>query len=145
MKKIFGITVIVLLGGFLLIQLIPYGHQHTNPAVQQEPNWPDAQTRDLVSRACFDCHSNETKWPWYSNIAPVSWLVQRDVQEGRQHLNFSDWNQRHYEVDEVSEVVHSGQMPPFYYVMMHPKAKLTDAEKQSLIEGILSATRATTP
>ena len=103
MKKIFGITVIVLLGGFLLIQLIPYGHQHTNPAVQQEPNWQDTQTRDLVSRACFDCHSNETKWPWYSNIAPVSWLVQRDVQEGRQHLNFSDWNQRHYEVDEVSD------------------------------------------
>jgi len=145
MKKILGITLIVLLGGFLLIQLIPYGHQHTNPAVQQEPNWQNTQTRDLVSRACFDCHSNETKWPWYSNVAPVSWLVQRDVQEGRQHLNFSEWNQRHYEVDEISEVVHSGQMPPFYYVMMHPNAKLTDAEKQSLIDGILSASRATTP
>src|SRR5690348_18457917 len=83
------LAAIVLFG---LIQLIPYGHNHTNPPVAQEPTWDSPQTRDLAVRACFDCHSNETVWPWYSNIAPLSWLIQHDVDEGRQNLNFSDWN-----------------------------------------------------
>jgi hypothetical protein len=139
MKKAIGIVGLVLLTGFLLIQLIPYGHQHTNPPVQQEPAWPDTQTRDLAVRACFDCHSNETTWPWYSNIAPVSWLVAHDVEEGRQRMNFSEWNRAHNAVGEVSEVVNSGEMPPFYYAIMHPKAQLTDAEKQILVNGITSS------
>ena len=124
MKKIFGITVIVLLGGFLLIQLIPYGHQHTNPAVQQEPNWQDTQTRDLVSRACFDCHSNETKWPWFTKIAPGSWLVYHDVTSGRDRLNFSEWSGgRPRELGELAEAINSGSMPPWYYRLMHPNSR----------------------
>jgi len=68
----------VLAGGivFIAMQLVPYGHAHTNPPVTGEPKWDSPQTRELAKRACFDCHSNETDWPWYSNIAPVSWLIQ---------------------------------------------------------------------
>ena len=82
---------ILLLAGlvlFGLIQLVPYGRNHQNPPVVQEPTWADADTRVIAQRACFDCHSNETMWPWYTNIAPFSWLVQRDVEEGRSKLNF---------------------------------------------------------
>jgi hypothetical protein len=92
-KKILRILAVLIgLGvlGFTAIQLVPFGHDHANPAVVKEPAWPDPQTRQLAQRACFDCHSNQTSWPWYSNIAPVSWLVQRDVLEGRQRLNFSE-------------------------------------------------------
>jgi len=135
MKRILIIILAGLLGLFLLIQLIPYGHQHTNPAVVQEPNWDTPQTRELAQRACFDCHSNETVWPWYSNIAPVSWLAQRDVEEGRRYLNFSDWG-RVREVDEISEAVSRGWMPPSQFLIMHPEARLTQAEKDALASGL---------
>lgn len=75
-----------------LLQVVPFGHEHTNPAVIQEPAWDSPRTRALVKRACFNCHSNETVWPWYSRIAPISWLAQRDVNKGRGSLNFSEWN-----------------------------------------------------
>ncbi len=93
MKRVLFGSLLVLLAGFLLIQLVPYGRNHTNPPVLQEPNWDSPQTRALAQRACFDCHSNETEWPWYSHVAPVSWLVQRDVEEGREKVNFSTWGQ----------------------------------------------------
>jgi len=130
----------ILLGGLILIQLIPYGRDHTNPPVVSEPKWDTPQTRELASRACFDCHSNETIWPWYSNIAPASWLVQHDVEEGRQRLNFSNWNANTFrEVGEISEVVQEGEMPPLQYLLIHSNARLSDAEKSQLISG-LSAT-----
>ena len=79
------------LTGLLLLlaaaQLVPYGRDHDNPPVVAEPAWGSPATRELARRACFDCHSNETQWPWYSNIAPLSWLIQRDVDEGRDELN----------------------------------------------------------
>ena len=134
MKKIGKIVGLVILAGIVLfgvIQLIPYGRDHTNPPVVQEPTW-DAQTRAIAQRACFDCHSNEVVWPWYSKVAPVSWLVQRDVMEGRSYLNFSDWGNSRSR--EIGEAVAGGEMPPFYYVMMHPNAKLTAVEKQTLIQ-----------
>jgi hypothetical protein len=62
-----------------LIQAVPYGRAHSNPPVVSEPAWDSPRARELAVRACFDCHSNETVWPWYSNIAPVSWLIQSDV------------------------------------------------------------------
>jgi mono/diheme cytochrome c family protein len=76
----------VVLGTLGAIQLVPYGRDHINPQVTQESRWDSARTRALAARACFDCHSNETVWPWYSNVAPVSWLIQRDVDEGRRAL-----------------------------------------------------------
>jgi hypothetical protein len=84
-----GIAVIALLA---LAQAVPYGRAHTNPPVTKEPSWDSPRTRELASRACFDCHSNETRWRWYSNVAPVSWLVQRDVDGGRSAFNFSEWD-----------------------------------------------------
>jgi hypothetical protein len=127
-----GILVIIVIG----IQFLPYGYDHTNPPVTSEPNWNTAQTRELVERACFDCHSNETKWPWYSNIAPVSWLIEQDVIEGRSVLNFSTWDRPQHEAGEAWEAVQSGYMPPSYYLRMHPEARLNADEKAALIDGL---------
>ena len=120
----------------VLIQLIPFGRTHMNPPETKEPAWNSPETRDLMHRACFDCHSNETVWPWYSNIAPVSWLVQRDVNGGRSHLNFSEWNLPQKRAKDVAEQVKEGEMPLWFYLPMHPAAKLTAAEKQALIDGV---------
>lgn len=133
------VVVLVLVIGlvlFGLIQLVPYGRDHANPPVVAEPNWDSPATRELAVRACYDCHSNETVWPWYSNIAPVSWLIQRDVDEGRHRLNFSTWGRGEREVDDAARLIHSGEMPPSYFVLLHSGAKLTDAEKEQLINGL---------
>jgi mono/diheme cytochrome c family protein len=119
----------------ILIQLIPYGHTHSNPATIQEPAWDSPETKDLVHRACFDCHSNQTTWPWYSNVAPISWLLQRDVNGGRSHLNFTEWDRPQKHAKDVAEQVKEGEMPPWFYRPMHPGSRLTDAEKQAFREG----------
>jgi hypothetical protein len=134
--RLFGLAVLVLVVIFGLIQLVPYGRDHTNPSVLQEPAWDSGETRALAVRACYDCHSNETAWPWYSNIAPVSWLVQRDVDEGRRRLNFSEWGTRRERADEAAEVVQEGEMPPFYYLPLHPEARLSSQEKAALVRGL---------
>jgi cytochrome c551/c552 len=140
MKKI-GRTLLILVGIglalFLLIQLIPYGRNHTNPPVTGEPAWDSPATRELAMRACFDCHSNETVWPWYSNVAPVSWLVYFDVVRGRNRLNFSEWNSNfHPNVNELAGIIQEGEMPPAQYLLMHPNANLSAADKQALISGL---------
>jgi hypothetical protein len=134
-KIVLGAFIGLLVGG-ILIQFLPYGHDHANPPVAAEPQWDNQQTRDLVTRACYDCHSNQTTWPWYSNIAPVSWLIQHDVDEGRSRLNFTEWNQPQREVDNAARQVQRGAMPPSYYGIMHPTANLTPDEKQALIQGL---------
>jgi hypothetical protein len=135
--RIILILIAVFVALFLVIQVLPIGRDHANPAVVSEPNWDNPATRDLVQRACFDCHSNETIWPWYSNIAPVSWLVYYDVAGGRSHLNFSDWNRgRQPSLSEIVGEISDGGMPPGQYLLMHPTAKLTAAEKQALIDGL---------
>jgi len=120
----------------VLIQLIPLPGRGNNPAVIAEPKWDSPQTRTLVKRACFDCHSNETTWPWYSYVAPVSWLIYHDVMEGRQRLNFSEWSSSQFGAMEAAEKINSGEMPPAYYLPIHPSAQLTQAEKQQLITGL---------
>jgi len=122
---------------------MPYGKNHTNPAVVSQPKWDSPQTLALARRACFDCHSNETIWPWYSNIAPVSWLVQMDVDGGRRRLNFSTWGAASTTgrsggrgAGDVTEAISRGSMPPFQYLLEHPAANLTPAEKQQLILGL---------
>lgn len=119
----------------VLIQLVPFGRQHSDPAVVQEPVWDSPQTRVLAKRACYNCHSNETIWPWYSSVAPVSWLTQRDVNGGRRHLNFSEWNKPQRHAGHVTEEIKTGDMPPWFYLPMHPEAKLTAAEQAALIAG----------
>ena len=137
MKKLLTSGSFLILAAIVVLQLIPIGRDHTNPAVISEPAWDSPQTRVLAARACFDCHSNETGWPWYSNIAPFSWLVQRDVDEGRQVLNFSEWNTgRQNRTNEISEVLGEGRMPPSAYLPLHPKAQLTAAETADLIKGL---------
>jgi mono/diheme cytochrome c family protein len=128
-----------------LAQLVPYGRSHTNPPVKAEPQWSSPQTRALAVKACFDCHSNETTWPWYSNVAPVSWLVQSDVSGGRSALNFSDWNRAHEGAGDVIEAVSGGSMPPWYYTIEHPEAKLSATEKQALMAGLAATLRNSPP
>ena len=132
-------TSLALAAALLAIQLIPYGRNRTNPPVVQEPVWDSPATRALAKRACFDCHSNETVWPWYSRVAPVSWLIRHDVDEGREEMNFSRWENKG-ETDRLAGKVRSevskGAMPPIQYRAGHPEARLTDAEKQQLIEGL---------
>ncbi|MCL4505002.1 MAG: heme-binding domain-containing protein [Chloroflexi bacterium] len=131
-----GLGFLGLVALFVLIQLIPYGHDYTNPPVVKEPAWDSPATRDLAVRACYDCHSNETRWPWYTDIAPVSWLIQHDVDEGRGRLNFSEWNLRQRSARDMAETVQRGSMPRWFYVPIHPDANLTAAEKDQLIRGL---------
>ncbi len=124
----------------LAIQAVPYGRDHTNPPVTSEPNWDSPRTRDLAAAACFDCHSNETEYPAYASIAPFSWAVRSHVEEGRARLNFSEWNRPTGQVGETAETVREGTMPPFYYTIAHPAARLSDAEKRELADGLRATT-----
>ena len=133
MKKIALILIILLVA----IQLIPYGKDHTNPKVVAEPQWDSPRTREIFMRACGDCHSNETKWPWYSNIAPLSWSIYHHVMEGREHFNVSMWGvQKENEGEDAAEEVEEGEMPLKSYLIAHPEARLSDSEKSELIEGL---------
>ena len=121
-----------------LIQFIPYGKNKSNPSVISEPEWDSPRTREIFFRSCSDCHSHHTKWPWYSYIAPLSWLVQRDVEEGRRHFNVSKWgaqkkNEGHWAAREVNK----GEMPLWIYLIGHPEARLSENDKKELIKGLL--------
>jgi hypothetical protein len=132
MKRVAGWS--VLAGVVLLVgmQFLPFGRDHMNPPVRQEPPWDAPSTRELAVRACFDCHSNQTVWPWYSHVAPISWLVWSDVVRGRKELNFSEWDRPQREARESGRTLRKGSMPPWYY----PWAKLTAAERQALVRGL---------
>ena len=130
MKKA-ALFIVILL---VLIQFIPI--ERTNPPIKGEPHWDSVRTKELFMRACGDCHSHETKWPWYSAIAPISWLIVYDVYEGRKHLNVSMWGYQEQESDEVGEVVEEKEMPPLLYLLAHPEARLNEQEKKELIEGL---------
>jgi mono/diheme cytochrome c family protein len=145
LKVVAGLALLGVLG-FIVIQFMPVNE--TNPPVVSEPKWDSPQTKALVERACYDCHSNETKWTWYSKVAPVSWYVAHDVREGRDALNFSEWGaskgeegegregDEGEEVDEITDVISEGEMPPRQYLLIHPEARLTDAEINALIAGL---------
>ena len=136
MKKWLRRLIVAALAIAVLIQLVPYGRDHTNPPVTAEPAWPSPEVRSLAARACFDCHSNETRWPWYSHVAPISWLVQSDTMEGRRELNFSEWDRPQKEADEAAELVREGEMPPFIFLPTHPEARLTKEERDALAKGL---------
>jgi hypothetical protein len=137
MKKTVLVIVLSLLGGFVIIQLIPY--RISNPSVRNEPNWDSPRTRELAVVACYDCHSNEVHTPWYGKIAPVSWWLTNHVDDGRATLNFSNWNGSRGEgAGDAAETVRQGSMPPSYYTWfgLHSAAKLTPAEKDELARGL---------
>lgn len=142
MKKRTWYVGLIAVAGLALMQAVPYGRDHSNPAVVAEPHWDSPETRELARRACFNCHSFETVWPWYAQYAPASWLIAHDVQEGREKLNFSDWQGGTREgerPEEITKEVSEGDMPPFGYRLAHPEARLSAKQRTQLIEG-LSAT-----
>ena len=136
LKWIFGALVAV----FALLQL-------TNPARTNPPvapggdisatNPPPPQIAALLHAACYDCHSDETRWPWYSHVAPVSWLLASDVNEGRRHMNLSDWPQDSEraarKLERMSEELDYKEMPPAKYTLLHPEARLTADQREQLI------------
>jgi hypothetical protein len=126
------------LGTMVVIQAIPYGRTHSNPPITGEPEWATPRTRELMVRACFGCHSNEVEYPAYASVAPISWVVQSHVSEGREKVNYSEFNSRQRGADETVEVIEEGSMPPGYYTQFgrHPEAKLTTAEVAELIAGL---------
>ena len=127
------------LGFFLVafaIQFVPYGHGRANPPVASEPAWDSTATRALAKQACFDCHSNETAWPVYAKVAPVSWLVQYDVTKGRAALNFSEWQRAQKEANEAHEKLLEREMPPAIYQFMHADARLNDQDRAQLARGL---------
>lgn len=126
----------VLIVAFIGIQFVFI--ERTNPRITGEIDAPP-QVKELLRRSCYDCHSNETVWPWYSYIAPASWLLADDVAEGRAELNFSEWSgydekRKLKKFKEIREEVGEGEMPQWYYIIMHPEAKLSDADKQALYD-----------
>jgi len=122
---------------FVLIQFIPMGNVYGQDPILNEPPWDSAQTRALAKRACFDCHSNETEWPWYAKVQPMAFMISRDVEAGRALMNFSEWKEKTFiTADLIEKMIRSDQMPLPRYLLAHPGAKLSDAEKETLIEGI---------
>jgi len=127
-----GLAVVILL---VAMQFVPI--TRINPPERSEASRPP-EVQALLQRACYDCHSNETRWPWYSYIAPVSFLIARDVREGRRELNFSIWNQYNQgrkmrKFKEIVEQLEKGNMPQWYYVLIHAEAKLSDGEREAII------------
>lgn len=136
--KLHLLSVLVL--AFLLIQLVPV--ETTNPAVESDIP-ASLEVKTVLRRACYDCHSNETRWPWYSRIAPISWQIAKDVREGREALNFSTWNRydtkhRLELLEESWEEVGEGEMPPWFYLPSHRDAKLSERDKSLLRTWALS-------
>jgi heme-binding protein len=119
---------------FAALQLVPV--ERSNPPVAFDlPSPPPV--KEILARSCYDCHSHETDWPWYAWVAPASWLVAYDVSGARSELNFSTW--RGYRLDkrarlleDVLEEVDEGHMPPWHYLLLHPKARLSDSERETL-------------
>lgn len=130
--RIVVVCVTVAIVGFAAMQLIPAAA--TNPPVRGAPHWDSAGTEVLARRACFDCHSNETRWPAYSRVAPLSWWIVAHVRDGRRHLNFSEPPFR--DADEAAEEVRDGGMPLRSYTLAHADARLTQAEARQLAEGL---------
>lgn len=118
---------------FAAIQLVPYGWRHPNPPVVADAPWPTAESERIARSSCYGCHSNETDWPLYSYVAPMSWLVRSDVEQGRDELNFSDWADDADEADDAIETILEGGMPPGRYTMIHRDATLSDAEADELV------------
>ena len=140
MKKWLVRIGVVLAIAFLAIQV--YRPARTNPPVDpsrtiQSVMEVPGPVNAILKRACNDCHTHDTHWPWYSNIAPVSWLLVKDVNEGREHMNFSNWagydrSDARHALEEICEETEKGEMPLKAYVLTHPRARLSKADLQTL-------------
>jgi len=129
---------LILVGGLLMgAQLIRSAR--INPPVESDLVAP-VEIKRILRDACYDCHSNETEWPWYSRIAPASWWAHSEVLEGRRRLNFSQWDAYASDPDtiahklqQVAALVRTAAMAPWPYRLLHARARLTSAQRESLI------------
>ncbi|MDW7982186.1 MAG: heme-binding domain-containing protein [Thermomicrobium sp.] len=129
----------VLVAVFVVLEGAALALPRNNPPVVAEPPWDSPQTRELFMRTCGDCHSNQTHWRWYTDVAPIAFLAYRDVTEGRQKCNVSEWGVGgERECDDSAEAMQKGTMPPWFYRPLHPEAQLSPQEKQRLIQGLLA-------
>jgi hypothetical protein len=132
--KILSRVLLALVLVLVAIQFVPV--DRSNPRVTAEVPAPP-EVRAVLRRACYDCHSNETTWPWYAKVAPASWLVAWDVREGRDELNFSTWD-RYANGDQGRKLTESwkevaeGEMPPRFYLAVHRDAVLTPEDRELL-------------
>lgn len=131
MGRLFKVLIILIFFALIGIQFIEI--ERTNPPVVGDLQAPP-QVKEILKKSCYDCHSNETKWPWYSYVAPVSWFVANDVEQGRKHLNFSDWEKyssrkKEESKKEIWEEVRDDKMPMGIYTLMHPASKLDITQK----------------
>jgi len=145
MKKLKWIFV-VCVAGFALLQLT--NPARTNPPVVSDmmaSNTPPPQIAAMLHAACYDCHSYETKWPWYAHIAPVSWLIASDVNDGRRDMNLSDWPndpmRAAKRMEDMSEKIGYDEMPPSKYTAIHADARLTEAQRKELTGWLDAAAR----
>ena len=138
MKKYLFIALLVIVG---IIQFIPSGRpeviEHNANDFILNNNVPE-NIQNILRASCYDCHSNESVFPWYSYVAPVSWLVNYDINEGKSHLNFSDWEslsklKRVQKIDECAEEIIDGEMPMKIYTLMHSEAELSDLQKEEFM------------
>jgi len=137
LRTIIGVGAVV----FLLLQVVPTSGR--NLPITQDVAAPP-QVEAILRRGCYDCHSNETRWPWYAHIAPVSWLVIRDVERGRKHINFSTWDKYADDPEtairklrNIDKVMQSGTMPLWYYLPKHSEAHLSDADHQVIEDWVI--------
>ncbi len=143
-KKFFKVLSISAGISLIIIQFIPSSFSRTNPPVTGEPAWDAPATRATFMKACGDCHSNETVYPWYSRIAPASLLIENDIKDGRRHFNISEWDKSECGGDDAAEEVQKGSMPIGLYLLMHSEANLNAAEKMKFVEGLQKTFRAST-
>jgi hypothetical protein len=143
-KKTFPVKKLLLGIAMFLIVIQIFMVDKTNPAVIEEndiltaTNAP-AAVGTILTNACYDCHSNKSRYPWYSNVAPVSWWMKHHINEGREELNFSEWGtyspeKRNHKLEECLEHVEEGEMPLTSYVILHKEAALTSEEKKTLLD-----------
>ena len=133
-----GVVVVL----FVVAQFIPYGRDHTNPPATNPFVWQSSAAEAVAKHSCYDCHSNETRWWWAIDVAPFSWLAWHDISDGRRHLNFSEWSGQ-ATTAEITDAV-NGEMPPPQYLLLHPSARLSDAEKKTLVAGFAASLPANT-
>jgi hypothetical protein len=142
LKKILRVGIVVALVIGIGIQFVPVEGIGDNPAERHEPEAP-AEVKAILRESCMDCHSHETRWPWYARLAPGSWLMARDVRRARGHFNLSEWgglaeSYRQVDKENAWEQIEAGNMPPRRYLLLHPKARLSDQEKETFRRWLLA-------
>jgi hypothetical protein len=144
MKKLFSSKIIILVVLLLLIVIQFFRIDKTTQRVDATRDFialtsANEEVANTLKTACYDCHSNQPVYPWYTNIAPVSWWIKHHIDEGSHHLNFSEWGtysqkRKNHKLEECIEMVEEGEMPMSSYTIMHSNARLTDAQKLQLVE-----------